>query len=110
MVKSTAAAYGRPGQIDGGVPLFCNPLLLCSTVEQKFMEATLAYQAGKPIVSDEEYDNLKRELRNKGSKVVQQVQLHFALPCEWPLAPKSGSSQHNCLAVHPHSEARQWQI
>ncbi|CAK0745715.1 hypothetical protein CVIRNUC_001639 [Coccomyxa viridis] len=43
-----------------------------STVEQKFMEATLAYQAGKPIVTDEEYDNLRRELRNKNSKVVQQ--------------------------------------
>ena len=46
------------------------------------MEATLAYQAGKPIVSDEEYDNLRRELRNKNSKVVQQVQLHIGLPCE----------------------------
>ena len=54
------------------------------------MEATLAYQAGKPIVTDEEYDNLRRELRNKNSKVVQQVQLHPDLPCEWPSALYSG--------------------
>ena len=39
------------------------------------MEATMAYQAGKPIVTDEEYDQLKRELRNKNSMVVQQVQI-----------------------------------
>ena len=45
----------------------------CSVVEQRFLEATMAYQAGKPIVSDEEYDQLKRQLRNKNSMVVQQV-------------------------------------
>ena len=41
------------------------------------MEATMAYQTGKPIVTDQEYDQLKRELRNKNSMVVQQV----GLPC-----------------------------
>ena len=56
------------------------------------MEATLAYQAGKPIVTDEEYDNLRRELRNKNSKVVQQVQLRSGLPCDWPPALSSGRS------------------
>ena len=44
-----------------------------STTEQKFLEASLAYQAGKSIVTDEEYDRLKSELRKKNSKVVQQV-------------------------------------
>lgn len=44
-----------------------------STTEQKFLEASLAYQAGKPMVSDEEYDQLKAQLRKKNSVVVQQV-------------------------------------
>lgn len=39
------------------------------------MEATMAYQTGKSIVTDEEFDQLKRELRNKNSMVVQQVRL-----------------------------------
>ena len=37
------------------------------------MEASMASTAGKPIMSDEEYDELKAKLRNKNSKVVQQV-------------------------------------
>lgn len=37
------------------------------------MEGTMAFQAGKPIVTDERYDQLKRELRLKNSMVVQQV-------------------------------------
>ena len=37
------------------------------------MQASMAAQAGKSIISDEEYDELKRKLRNKNSKVVQQV-------------------------------------
>ena len=47
----------------------------CSSTEQRFLEASLAFQAGKPIVSDEEYDTLKDQLRKKNSKVVQQVPL-----------------------------------
>ncbi|CAL8460669.1 g199 [Coccomyxa elongata] len=43
-----------------------------SSTEQRFLEASLAFQAGKPIVSDEEYDALKDSLRKKNSKVVQQ--------------------------------------
>lgn len=38
------------------------------------MEASMSYQAGKPIISDVEFDELKGKLRKKNSKVVQQVQ------------------------------------
>lgn len=31
--------------------------------EQKFLEAAMAYVAGKPILSDEEYDKLKLKLK-----------------------------------------------
>ena len=37
------------------------------------MEASLSFQAGKPILSDTEYDELKQKLQKKNSKVVQQV-------------------------------------
>ena len=37
------------------------------------MEASLAYAAGKPFLSDEQYDELKRKLRKQNSRVVQQV-------------------------------------
>ncbi len=47
--------------------------MACSSTEQRFLEASLAFQAGKPIVSDEEYDVLKDSLRKKNSIVVQQV-------------------------------------
>ena len=33
----------------------------------------MSYQAGKPIISDSEYDELKGTLRKKNSRVVQQV-------------------------------------
>ena len=39
------------------------------------MEASMASAAGKPIMTDEEYDELKAKLRNKNSRVVQQVGL-----------------------------------
>ena len=52
---------------------FCHA---CSSTEQRFLEASMAYQAGKSIVSDEEYDQLKRELRMKNSMVIQQVHIH----------------------------------
>jgi NAD-dependent DNA ligase len=41
----------------------------------------LAYQAGKPIVSDQEYDKLKAELRKKNSVVVQQVLTALTAAC-----------------------------
>ena len=40
----------------------------------------MAAQAGKSIMSDEEYDELKRKLRNKNSKVVQQVAVSHCSP------------------------------
>lgn len=47
--------------------------VLSSATEQRFMQASMAAQAGKSIISDEEYDELKQKLRNKNSKVVSQV-------------------------------------
>ena len=35
----------------------------------------MAQQAGKPIISDQEYDDLKKQLRTKGSQVTSQVSL-----------------------------------
>ena len=43
------------------------------------MEASMSYQAGKPIISDTEFDELKGKLRKKNSKVVQQVRW-------WPIS------------------------
>lgn len=40
--------------------------------EQRFLEATMAYAAGKPILSDEEYDELKGSLKASGSIVAAQ--------------------------------------
>lgn len=37
------------------------------------MEASKAYVAGKPFLSDEQFDDLKQQLRTKNSKVVSQV-------------------------------------
>lgn len=31
--------------------------------EQRFLEASMAYVSGKPIMSDEEFDNLKQKLK-----------------------------------------------
>ena len=45
----------------------------CSGTEQRFMQASMAAAAGKPILSDEDYDKIKAELRKKNSVVVQQV-------------------------------------
>lgn len=37
------------------------------------MEASLAYSAKKPIMSDADYDDLKKKLRKQNSRVVQQA-------------------------------------
>jgi len=63
-----------------------------SSTEQKFMEASLAYQAGKPILSDSEFDDLKGQLRMKKSKVVQQVRLGHMRP------PRANGSSCCCGA------------
>ena len=41
--------------------------------EQRFLEACIGYTTGKPIMSDEEYDALKNELKQRGSIVSAQV-------------------------------------
>ncbi|GAB4821390.1 hypothetical protein N2152v2_008436 [Parachlorella kessleri] len=40
--------------------------------EQRFLEAQLAYNAGKPLLSDAEFSALKTKLRQSGSKVTAQ--------------------------------------
>ena len=65
--------------------------------EQRFMEASMAYSAGKKMMSDDDFDNLKKRLKRKNSKVVSQVgsgsaatQLAIALtrsPHWVPIAP-----------------------
>ncbi len=41
--------------------------------EQRFLEASIAFSSGKPILSDEEYDELKTKLKNSSSIVTAQV-------------------------------------
>jgi len=41
-------------------------VVVLSEIEQKFLEAAMAYNAGKPIMSDEEYDKLKKGERPPG--------------------------------------------
>ena len=50
-----------------------NVSMACSGTESRFLQASMAAAVNKPIISDEEYDELKAKLRNKNSKVVQQV-------------------------------------
>jgi len=44
-------------------------VVILSPEEQKFMEAVQAYYAGKPFLSDAEFDELKRQLKKSNSKV-----------------------------------------
>ncbi|XP_024524487.1 PGR5-like protein 1B, chloroplastic [Selaginella moellendorffii] len=44
-------------------------VVILSPDEQRFMEASLAYAAGKRLMSDEEYDRLKLKLKKSNSKV-----------------------------------------
>ena len=59
----------------------------CSSTEQRFMEASVAYARGKPILSDVEYDDLKAQLRKKNSKVVQQVICRYSQDASSTPAP-----------------------
>ena len=65
------------------------------------MEVSLAYAAKKAIVTDEEYDQLKLELREQNSKVTQQVRAqpsgHAGCPASRP-AGASGRQQSGCQA------------
>lgn len=55
----------------------------------------MSYQAGKPIISDAEFDELKGTLRKKNSKVVQQV----------PLSPRMASQEASLIPARPRSLA-----
>ncbi|CAG9463961.1 unnamed protein product [Pedinophyceae sp. YPF-701] len=47
-------------------------VVILSSAEQRFLEASMAYNAGNPIMSDEEYKALKDELKKSGSGVTKQ--------------------------------------
>lgn len=44
-------------------------VVVLSEAEQKFLEASMAYNAGKPIMADADYDKLKKELKQQNSTV-----------------------------------------
>lgn len=48
---------------------------LCRTAEQKFLEASLSYSTGNPLLTDKEYDELKKELKQQDSFVTSAVRL-----------------------------------
>lgn len=93
---SNAGAQSFCGICAGGLLLVAEgrpyretALLLCSSTEQKFMEASRAFAEGKPIISDEQYDELKQQLRRDRSTVVAQVQLVNAWSRLWCCALRS---------------------
>jgi hypothetical protein len=45
---------------------------VCSSTELKFLEAQKAYNLGKPIMSDSDFDKLKYQLRQSGSIIGSQ--------------------------------------
>ncbi|PKI64467.1 hypothetical protein CRG98_015141 [Punica granatum] len=45
-------------------------VVMLSSDEQRFLEASMAYVAGKPIMNDQEYDELKQRLKAEGSEIV----------------------------------------
>jgi hypothetical protein len=45
-----------------------SPVVVVSREESKFLAATQAYLKGEPIMDDNEFDSLKRELKETGSK------------------------------------------
>ncbi|EKX46779.1 hypothetical protein GUITHDRAFT_107552 [Guillardia theta CCMP2712] len=53
-------------------------VILMSREEIKFMVAANRYNKGKPIMSDEEFDTLRKKLKNKGSLAVK----HEAASCK----------------------------
>ena len=71
-----------------------NVSMACSGTESRFLQASMAAAVNKPIISDEEYDELKAKLRNKNSKVVQQVGGCSPQPCVCQ------SYTRYCLSTH----------
>ncbi|CAN1147469.1 PGR5-like protein 1A, chloroplastic [Linum perenne] len=45
-------------------------VVMLSADEQRFLEASMAYVSGNPIMNDEEYDKLKLRLKTEGSDIV----------------------------------------
>ncbi|CAN1332727.1 PGR5-like protein 1A, chloroplastic [Linum perenne] len=45
-------------------------VVMLSADEQRFLEASMAYVAGKPILNDQEFDELKLRLKSEGSEIV----------------------------------------
>ena len=66
-LHTSRAALASPNA-DGG-----RLLLRRSSTESKFLQASKAFQVGKSIMPDDEFDQLKKELRKKGSKVTAQA-------------------------------------
>ncbi|BAT06345.1 Os08g0526300 [Oryza sativa Japonica Group] len=47
-------------------------VVMLSPDEQRLLEASMAYVAGNPIMTDAEFDELKLRLRKEGSEIVQE--------------------------------------
>ncbi|KAH0941636.1 hypothetical protein HID58_001273 [Brassica napus] len=65
---------------------------LCETVgsdEQRFLEASMAYVSGNPILNDQEFDQLKLKLKMDGSEIV----------CEGPRCSLRSKKVYSDLAV-----------
>lgn len=51
---------------------FILPPPVRSSDEKKFLEATAAYNRGKPVMSDADFDALKRRLKQEGSIITAE--------------------------------------
>ncbi len=70
---------GKPAMSDAEFDLLKDELLwsgskvaVLTTNEQKFLEASMAYNAGKPFMSNEDFDKLKATLRKENSVVTAE--------------------------------------
>lgn len=59
-------------KVDASLHSFTERLFL-STDEQRFLEASMGYANGHPVMSDEEFDKLKQRLKNQGSSITLAV-------------------------------------
>lgn len=70
--------------------IFCS-LFYSGSDEQKFLEASMAYVAGKPILSDTEFDQLKLRLKVRAhcylSLIVNTFSLGWFSDFIFPLQP-----------------------
>ena len=68
----------------------CVCLCDCSSSEQKFLEASMAYSAGRPIMNDAEYDALKNDLKQSNSLVAIGVGSGCSAQCCPAACSKTG--------------------